>query len=141
MAIGVAPSPSRPAAAARRAPVVAAALAGVAVAADVVFDPARRHVPLCPFHAATGWWCPLCGGLRAADALAHLQWRTALHDNLLFVLALPLVALWWVDWLRRARDGRPARRAGARGVAAALVLAVGFTIVRNLPAASALRPG
>ena len=125
----------------RRAPVIAAALAGVALAADVLFDPAHRHVPLCPFHAATGWWCPLCGGLRAADALAHLQWRTALHDNLLFVAALPLIALWWVDWLRRARDGRPARTPKAVGVAVAVVLAVAFTVVRNLPSGSALRPG
>ncbi len=131
----------RPAPATRRTPVAAAAVAAVALAADVLFDPAHRHVPLCPFHAATGWWCPLCGGLRAADALAHLQWRVALHDNLLFVLALPLVALWWVDWLRRARAGRDRRALGAVGVGTLIVLAVAFTVLRNLPAASPLRPG
>ena len=38
------------------------------------FDPAHRHVPLCPFHTITGWQCPLCGGLRCADALVHGQW-------------------------------------------------------------------
>ena len=132
---------TRTAPATRRAPMMAAAVAGVALAADVLFDPAHRHVPLCPFHSATGLWCPLCGGLRAADALAHLQWRTALSDNLIFVLALPLLALWWVDSMRRARDGRPRRALGMLGTGGLIALAVAFTIARNLPAGSALRPG
>jgi uncharacterized protein DUF2752 len=125
----------------RRAPMVAAAVAGVALAADVLFDPAHRHVPLCPFHSATGWWCPLCGGLRAADALVHLQGRTALSDNLLFVLALPLLALWWVDAMRRARDNRPRRALGMLSIGVLIGVAVAFTVARNLPAGSALRPG
>jgi hypothetical protein len=125
-----------------RTPYLAAALAGGALLADVLFDPARRNVPLCPFHAATGLWCPLCGGLRAADALAHLQLRTALHDNLLFVAVLPLLALWWVDWTRRTRSGGgTVRRAGRVGVAAVVLIGVAFTVVRNLPFAVALRPG
>jgi hypothetical protein len=116
---------------------VAAAAAGAALLADVAFDPAHRHVPLCPFHALTGGWCPLCGGLRAADALAHLQWRAALHDNVVFVLALPLIALWWVRWVR---DGRPSHRLGRGAVVAIVLVGVAFTIVRNLPFAHALRP-
>ena len=124
----------------RRSPFAAAALAGAALLADVAFDPAHRHVPLCPFHSLTGGWCPLCGGLRAADALAHLQWRAALHDNVLFVVALPLLALWWVQWLRRARDGRPARPLRRSAVVAIVLVGVAFTIVRNLPFAQALRP-
>jgi len=124
----------------RRAPHAAAALVGVAVLADVAFDPAHRHVPLCPFHAATGGWCPLCGGLRAVDALAQLQLRTALHANAVFVLALPLIALWWLDWRQRARAGRPPRRLARPGVVALIALGVAFTVVRNLPFAAALRP-
>lgn len=124
----------------RRSPYAAAALAGAALIGDLAFDPAHRHVPLCPFHALTGGWCPLCGGLRAADALAHLQLRTALHDNALFVLALPLLALWWFDWTRRARAGHPPRRFGRAGLVAIVLLGVVFTIVRNLPFAAALRP-
>jgi len=122
----------------RRSPYVAAALAGAALLADVGFDPAHRHVPLCPFHAITGGWCPLCGALRAAEALAHLQWRAALHDNVLFIAALPLLALWWVQWVRRAgRPGRPLPRAA---VVAIVLVGVAFTIVRNLPFGQALRP-
>jgi hypothetical protein len=133
--VTLAPTASR-----RRAPYAAAGFAAAALAADVVFDPAHRHVPLCPFHAATGLWCPLCGGLRAADALAQLQLRTALHDNLLFVIALPLFAAWWLDWVRRTQAGQPRRAFGAVAVIAVVAVAVAFTVVRNLPFAAALRP-
>jgi len=122
------------------APLRVALAAAAALAADITFDPAHRHVPLCPFHAATGWQCPLCGGLRSADALAHLHLAAAARANLLFVLALPLLVAWWFDWTRRSSAGRPARRV-SRGVVIALVaFAVVFTVVRNLPFASVLRP-
>ena len=124
----------------RRSPYATAAGAGAALLADVAFDPAHRHVPLCPFHSSTGGWCPLCGGLRAANALAHLQVRAAVHDNAVFVLALPVLALWWIDWARRSRAGRPPRRLGRAGVVAIVLVGVAFTIVRNLPFAGALRP-
>jgi hypothetical protein len=118
----------------------AAAASVAALAADVLFDPLHRHVPMCPFHAATGWWCPLCGGLRAADSLAHLDVRAALHQNLLFVSALPLVAAWWLTWLLRARKDRPRPAPPRVVVAASVVVAVVFTVVRNLPIAGGLRP-
>jgi hypothetical protein len=122
---------------ARRAPYRAAALASAALAADVAFDPVHRHVPLCPFHAVTGAWCPLCGGLRAADSLAHLQFGSALHDNLLFVAALPFVLVMWIDWVR---TGRALWSRSRYLVPLLVVLAVVFTVVRNLPFAGALRP-
>jgi hypothetical protein len=123
-----------------RTPLGIAAAAAVALAADVAFDPVHRHVPMCPFHAVTGWWCPLCGGLRAADSLAHLNITTALHDNVLFVAALPFVALWWLDWLIGSRIGRRPRHL-AHLLPVAVALAVLFWITRNLPFAAALRPG
>jgi len=132
---------SRVVAAVRHTPYRVAAAAGAALAADVAFDPVHRHVPLCPFHTVTGLWCPLCGGLRAADSLAHLQVMTALHDNAVFVLALPLIALWWVDWAVRSRSGRPPRTQPRYAVTALVLVAVAFTVLRNLPFAHALRPG
>ncbi|HZC69386.1 MAG TPA: DUF2752 domain-containing protein [Jatrophihabitans sp.] len=123
-------------AAGRQVPVEAAALAGAALALDVAFDPIHRHVPLCPLHAFTGLWCPLCGGLRAADSLVHGQLGAALHYNVLFVAALPLVLVWWLDWLRTGRARQP------RSVVHALVvIAVAFAVLRNLPFAMSLRGG
>jgi Protein of unknown function (DUF2752) len=117
-----------------------AAGAAAALGADVAFDPVHRHVPLCPFHALTGWWCPLCGGLRAADRLAHGNVVAALHDNTLLVASIPLLLLFWLDAMRRARAGRPARRMPRAVAVAAVVIAAGFTVLRNLPFAGALRP-
>src|SRR5262249_58881390 len=83
-----------------RAPCRVAALGLAAAVADVAFDPVHRHVPLCPFHPVTGWWCPLCGGLRAADSLVHGHIGAALHYNGLFVAPLPPVLFWGVGWIR-----------------------------------------
>ena len=118
---------------------VAGALAA-AVAADVAFDPVHNHVPLCPFHSVTGLWCPFCGGLRAVDSLAHGRFVTAFHDNALLLGALPLLALYWLDWTRRARADEPGQRLPRWVVRAGVVITVGFWVVRNLPFATALRP-
>lgn len=113
---------------------------GVGVAADVAFDPAHRHVPLCPFHAMTGGWCPFCGGLRAVDALAHGQLATALRDNAVFVAAIPFVLVLWLDWAQRRRSGQPTRRVSRVAVVGTVAVLVAFTVVRNLPFATGLRP-
>lgn len=118
-----------------------AAGVALALAGDVGFDPAHRHVPLCPFRALTGWWCPLCGGLRCADALVHGQVATAVHDNVLLVTALPLLAWAWLDWVARTRAGKPARRISGRLVIAIVAVLAAFTVARNLPAMAVLRPG
>jgi hypothetical protein len=111
-----------------------------ATAADVAFDPVHTHVPLCPFRALTGWWCPLCGGLRAADALAHGRVITAWQDNAVFLLALPLLAAYWIDWLHRSRAGLRAHPLGRTVVTALVAVLAVFTVVRNLPGLDALRP-
>jgi hypothetical protein len=122
------------------APTLAAVGVAAATAADVAFDPAHRDVPMCPFHAAFGWWCPLCGGLRAANALARGDLGAALHANAVLVCALPLLALYWLDWRSRSKRGLRARPLGRVGVAAVVAVLVLFTVVRNLPVATALRP-
>jgi Protein of unknown function (DUF2752) len=124
-----------------RRPYGVAALAGAALAADVAFDPVHTHVPLCPFHAVTGLWCPLCGGLRAADSLAHVHVTAALHDNLLFLLALPFAAVWWLDWVLHTRTGRPSRTMPRHAGTVLVIVAVAFAVLRNLPFVHGLRPG
>jgi len=82
----------------------------------------------------------LCGGLRCADALVHGDFAAAVHDNLLLIAALPLLAWAWLDWVARARAGKPGRRLSARGVIAIVATLVVFTVVRNVPAVGVLRP-
>ena len=123
----------------RTAPVRVALALGAALAADVAFDPHQRHVPLCPLHAVTGLWCPLCGGLRAADSLAHGRVLTALHENALFVTSLPVLFACWVYWLVQSSSGRGRALPLGRFVPVLIAVAVVFTVVRNLPFVPGLR--
>jgi len=115
--------------------------AALAAAAALWFvDPNTHRLPLCPLHEITGLWCPFCGGTRATYALLHAQPATALHDNALFVAALPVLALFWWRWLCSA-DSRSAARPLPRPVVwAAIALVVAFGVVRNLPQAGWLAP-
>jgi hypothetical protein len=124
----------------KRAGWVAAGLAA-GTAADVAFDPSRRHVPLCPFHALTGWWCPLCGGLRCVDSLVHGRWESALHDNAVLVVAIPLVVWAFLAAIRRQQHGLASRRWRRTQIVGLIVLLTAFTILRNLPGMAMLRPG
>lgn len=112
--------------------VARAVVVGVFVCAAALiffFDPARSSVfPPCPFHALTGWWCPGCGSTRALHQLLHGHFAEAFRYNPLAILAIPflLIAAVIPFWRKRA-------------VLApvwswtALVLIIGFGILRNLP--------
>lgn len=92
-------------------------------------------VPLCPVHAVTGLWCPLCGSLRAVAALTHLDVAGALSANLLVTLLMPLLAAGVVLPLVGAATGRAVPRVTV-GNRTWLVLGVAFavfTVWRNLP--------
>lgn len=133
-------APENDTARARRWP-AAAALLGLVV--DVVLDPSRVDLPLCPLHAATGLWCPLCGSLRAVHALAFGRLSSALSDNALLVAALPVAGL---ALALRRRGGARCRRAGARASGrlagwAIAAVCTAFTVIRNLPAGTSLHPG
>jgi len=55
-------------------------------------DPMQHAVyPQCLLYNATGIYCAGCGATRAAHALLHGRILEALHDNALFVTALPLL--------------------------------------------------
>jgi hypothetical protein len=97
---------------------------GLLLAAAVLltaFDPATTWwFPSCPFHALTGWLCPLCGSLRAFHALCLGAPLTALAFN-------PLTIVGLVAWLI-ARAPTTAFCFSARGVAVLLA----FGLLRNL---------
>ena len=124
----------------RRVPAIVAATVVSATAGLWVVNPNTTRVPLCPLHAATGWWCPLCGGLRATHALAHGDLLTALHDNALFVASVPLLVAGWFFWVSTAGAVRPRRPASRRLLWAALAIAMIFGVVRNLAWGSWLAP-
>ncbi|MFN8034642.1 MAG: DUF2752 domain-containing protein [Acidimicrobiia bacterium] len=117
------------------------AIAG-AVAVGVAYvglvDPARGVFPMCPFHAVTGLWCPGCGATRAAHALLHGHVVTALHDNVLLVLAVPFALAWSWRWFLGRADRLPRVPVAVTcWLPAALVV---FGLLRNLPAFGSLAP-
>jgi Protein of unknown function (DUF2752) len=106
------------------------------------FNPSTHgFYPVCEFHELTGLNCPGCGGTRAAYQLLHGHWERALHDNALFILSLAVLSgrgAWFA-----------ARKIGRRPVPpflppnllwTFLVVAIVFTVLRNLPAFSFLSP-
>ena len=127
-----------------RGPVLLAAALGLASVALHLRDPHREGSwGLCPWLLLTGTYCPGCGGLRAVNDLTRGDLAAAASSNLLFVGALPLLALWWVRrtadaWrgVRRVVDDRTALRLAT----VVLGAAVTFWVVRNLPFAGWLAP-
>ena len=92
-----------------------------ALTAVVARDPATTWwFPSCPFHAITGWLCPLCGSLRAVHALSLGAPLTALAFNPLIVVGL---GAWLV-----ARERTTTFCFSGLGLA----LFVGFGLLRNL---------
>lgn len=75
-----------------RAGVVLGAVGG-AFALGAVLPPDGAGIPLCPFRAATGVPCPLCGATRATVALAHGDWSAAVAQNVVWPVVLLLLAL------------------------------------------------
>ncbi|MEU3607718.1 DUF2752 domain-containing protein [Streptomyces sp. NPDC035033] len=124
------------------APLLTLAGAGAAFAYVGAVDPNEPgHYPVCPLLRFTGLYCPGCGGLRSAHAVAHGDLVTALGANALAVAGYAVCAVLMAVWLVRAVRGTPTRLAvppawgGALGALTAL-----FAVVRNLPFGSALAP-
>ena len=136
------PTARRGGVAALASPLVTLAGAATATAYVAAVDPNRSgHYPECPFLYVTGWWCPGCGGLRAAHALANGDVMTAVSRNILFVAMVPLLVAMWVRWAHdRWVGGERATLAPAAFVWAVGAVVVGFAVARNLPFARALAP-
>ena len=97
--------------------------------------------PVCEFHELTGLNCPGCGGTRAAYQLLHGHILRALHDNALLVLGLAALAgrgVWFAT--RKVRHRPVLAFLPPEALCAFLVVAVVFTVLRNLPAFSFLSP-
>ncbi|WP_431032876.1 DUF2752 domain-containing protein [Streptomyces sp. P6-2-1] len=130
---------------ARRLVAPATALLGVVGAFAYVgaVDPNQPgHYPPCPLLRLTGIYCPGCGGLRSAHAVAHGDLAAALQDNALAVAGYGIAAVLWLVWAVRAARGKDLAvlqpPAGLRWALGAVVLV--FTLVRNLPLGGFLHP-
>ena len=106
------------------------------------FNPATHgFYPVCLFHALTGLYCPGCGGTRAVYQLLHGHILLALHDNALFVLALVALAVWGARFVvRKLRNQQTIFQLRPKTLWMFLVVALIFTVLRNLPAFSWLSP-
>jgi hypothetical protein len=104
----------------------------VALAVVGLVDPSRHALtPPCPLRSLTGLDCPLCGATRATHALLHGDVVRALDLNALYVVALPVVAVLLLAWLRSGELPALARRRSV--VVAVVVLTAVFTVARNVP--------
>lgn len=106
------------------------------------FNPSTHgFYPVCEFHELTGLNCPGCGGTRAAYQLLHWHLVRALHDNALFVVSLAALAGRWTWFtLRKARNRSPKPFLPPWVLWTFLIVAIVFTVLRNLPAFSFLSP-
>jgi Protein of unknown function (DUF2752) len=125
----------------------ATAVGGAALVVYARFQQAngRDVFPPCPFHAATGLWCPGCGLTRGTLALVRGNVQQALGFNLLTPFVLVALVYAWAQWAV-PRVGGPVLPMLSRipanvwkGVGVFVLL---FSVARNLPIAplAALAP-
>jgi hypothetical protein len=123
--------------------VVFLTLGALAVATTVfVFDPAKNFFyPGCTFHKLTGLNCPGCGATRSLHVLLHGNISAALQDNALFVFLLVFFILrggWFA--VKHFRGQVTGSFFPQKILWPLLVLAVLFSVLRNLPAFNFLSP-
>jgi hypothetical protein len=132
------------------APPSPAIFAGIVLGAAILgtgaivffFNPSTHgFFPTCMFHAATGLYCPGCGATRALYALLHGNFLLALKDNTLFIVSLAALAGWGARFIFWKLKKRPATfNLSPKFLWGFLVVAVVFTVMRNLPWFSFLAP-
>jgi len=103
-------------------------------AAIAVWDPGDGGTAVCWSKAVFGIDCPLCGGLRATNALLRGDWLAAADHNVLVAIGLPIAAVLWLMWLVRSIQDKPfdLPRMPRTGWIAIGVFLLAFTVVRNL---------
>jgi len=121
--------------------VLGAALLG-AGAVLYFFNPSTHgFYPVCEFHALTGLNCPGCGGTRALYQLLHGHVLQALQDNALVIVSLAALggrSTWFAA--RKIRNQPVTPFLPSAVLWTFLVIAMGFAVLRNLPAFSWLSP-
>ena len=116
-----------------RTPLIAGAAAACGCVAIALVNPTDTGVPVCWSRAILGVDCPLCGGLRATNALMRGRFLEAADHNVLVAVALPVVAVVWVLFVVTAVAGRPFRipKIPRWAIWVLAVLVASFTVLRN----------
>ncbi|HKH61667.1 MAG TPA: DUF2752 domain-containing protein [Flavitalea sp.] len=98
------------------------------------FNPESVRYPPCFFKMVTGLQCPGCGSARASYHLLHGHFLTAIDYNLLFIAAIPPVAIDGVSGLFIRESSTIKFRVFnyIRSWQVMLVVMI-FWIIRNLP--------
>ena len=121
--------------------VLSATVAGAAALVFFFNPSAYGFYPVCQFHQLTHLNCPGCGGTRALYALLHGHFSAALRDNALFVGGLVFLAVrggWFA--LKKSRGLPTGEFIPSRLLWWLLMIALVFTVLRNLPAFAFLSP-
>jgi hypothetical protein len=108
---------------------------GLCVLAGVT-DSGDTWLPDCPFKQATGLDCPGCGMTRALRAVAHGDLGTAAGQNLLLVVALPVLLVAWGAWMARdvgLTEARPLSWSWKPLAPVVTGAILGFWVLRLLP--------
>lgn len=116
------------------APVATGAALAAGCAAIAFWNPGDGGVAVCWSKSVFGVDCPLCGGLRATNALLRMDWLAAADHNVLVAIGLPIIAIVWALWLVRSIQDRPFTlpKIPTAGWIAIGVFLLAFTVVRNL---------
>lgn len=124
-----------------RAQILATAcVCGGATAFLYAVDPNQHAVyPQCLLYNATGIYCAGCGATRALYALLHGRVLDALHDNALFLAALPLILYVAAPYILNAWHANAwpkifldERKLMPRAILFFIVM-MAFAVLRNLP--------
>ena len=126
----------------RAAPIACGVGLAAGAVAVAIGDPAASgsRFPGCIFHATTGLWCPGCGITRGTHQLLNGHIGAALGYNIFTPVAIAAIMIGWFTWTRRSWGKPPLTwayhwptRWSARWFASLPAIAVGFTVLRNLP--------
>lgn len=115
-------------------------LAGAAFAAAVLIglyfniDPEDSSwFPKCLFLTLSGCKCPGCGTQRAIHCLLNLDFAGAIHYNAFLLFAIPVMSLYFIDYVSGERFARFHNFLNSRVVILAVLIAVlVWWVLRNL---------
>lgn len=109
--------------------------AGAILLLYLFVEPKNGILPKCIFHEITGLYCPGCGVQRSFHALLNGQLSKAMDYNLLFILLLPLIIFFILNFIGDKKYSQSSfiYRPGFSLTTAIIVIC--FWIFRNIPVA------